>query len=71
MTEQEIREDDAFYSEYQRGIDEARREMDSERDSVNPFAWVEEMTEEEVDAWEQRLDAARKRRIETQQPGER
>lgn len=71
MTEQEIREDEEFYAEYQRGIDEARREMDSGLDWVNPFAWVEEMTEEEVDAWEQRLDEARKRRTEIQQSGQR
>lgn len=64
MTDDEIREDDAFYSEYQRGLDEARREMDSERDWVNPFAWVEEMTDEEFEAWEKRLDADRQRRAE-------
>ena len=66
MTDEERRENDEFYAEYQRGIDEARREMDSESDWVNPFAWVEEMTEEEADAWERRLDEARTRRIQTQ-----
>ncbi len=59
-------------------VDRVRQESEPERQSEwndqefrSPFAWVEEMSEEEVDAWEQRLNDARKRRIEAANSDER
>jgi prevent-host-death family protein len=34
----------------------------SDQEFRNPFAWVEEMSDAEVDDWEQRMDEARERR---------
>ena len=51
---------------------EAERRLEwNDQEFRNPFAWVEEMSEEEVDAWEQRLNDARKRRSEAANAGER
>ncbi len=42
----------------------------NDREFRNPFAWVEEMSEVEVDAWEQRMDEARTRRTQASDAGD-
>ncbi len=64
MTAEEIREDDEFYDNFQRGLEEMRHDPEFNRERPNPFAWVEEMSDEEFEAWEQRLAKDRQYRAE-------
>lgn len=55
--------DSADRGDFSRSLDQIHNEL-NETTPRDLFAWVDEMTEEEVDAWEQRLDDARQRRSE-------
>lgn len=62
MTEQEIREDDEFYAEFQRGLDEARQDTELDHNRPIPFAWVDEASDEEFQAWADRWREDHERR---------
>lgn len=49
--------------DYRQSLNEIHQEF-NRAEFRNPFAWVDEMSDAEVDAWEQRLEQNRKRMAE-------